>query len=445
VFVIGNPGSTSRLQTIAELQYRGAVQDAAVLALLDSRVDAYQGYVDDHSDAPEEVKNELFGLLNSQKAYTGIVKGLRDPYLIARRRASQRAFNDSIHANGELKAEYGDLIDRMARLQERRRELASEVRAFAGLGNPILDGAALTRGLYAGQYLQGKSRGAPDEALQGAKEAMLGVGSQPADLQEALIAARLTDIRTALGNNAQTEAILEGRSPEVAAAAVVQGSPLADSAKAAKALDDGSLTMNDPAIKLARAIIQRYSPYQAGIGPIQQEEAEIARKLGRARFGAFGVNVPPDATFSLRIADGVVKGYDYNGTIAPPRTTFYGLYDRYYSHLGGEQADQWALPKRWLDRKGSIDLSAPVDVVSTADIIGGNSGSPIVDKDLRVVGLVFDGNIESLSGEFIYTEDRARTVSVDMRGIVEALKSIYQADRLVRELTGTTAAAPARR
>jgi hypothetical protein len=140
-----------------------------------------------------------------------------------------------------------------------------------------------------------------------------------------------------------------------------------------------------------------------------------------------------------------VKGYDYNGTIAPPRTTFYGLYDRYYSHLGGEQADQWALPKRWLDRKGSIDLSAPVDFVSTADIIGGNSGSPIVDKDLRVVGLDFDGNIESLSGEFIYTEDRARTVSVDMRGIVEALNSIYQADRLVRELTGTTAAAPARR
>jgi hypothetical protein len=287
------------------------------------------------SSRTDPLSTSLFGLLNSQKAYTGIVKGLRDPYLIARRRASQRAFNDSIQANGELKAEYGDLIDRMARLQERRRELASEVRAFAGLGNPILDGAALTRGLYAGQYLQGKSRGAPDEALQGAKEAMLGVGSQPADLQEALIAARLTDIRTALGNNAQTEAILEGRSPEVAAAAVVQGSPLADSAKAAKALDDGSLTMNDPAIELARAIIQRYSPYQAGIGPIQQEEAEIARKLGRARFGAFGVNVPPDATFSLRIADGVVKGYDYDGTIAPPRTTFYGLYDRYYSHLGG--------------------------------------------------------------------------------------------------------------
>jgi hypothetical protein len=102
VFVIGNPGSTSRLQTVAELQYRGDVQDAAVLALLDSRVDAYQGYVADHKDAPEEVKNELFGLLNSQKAYTGIVKGLRDPYLIARRRASQRAFNDSIQANGEL-------------------------------------------------------------------------------------------------------------------------------------------------------------------------------------------------------------------------------------------------------------------------------------------------------------------------------------------------------
>ena len=145
--------------------------------------------------------------------------------------------------------------------------------------------------------------------------------------------------------------------------------------------------------------------------------------------------MPPDATFSLRIADGAVTGYPYNGTIAPAFTTMFGLYDRHYSHAG---EDDWALPQRWLEAQSELDLSTPMNFVSTADIIGGNSGSPVLDADLEVVGVVFDGNIESLPGEYIYLPERNRSVTVDARAIIAALDIVYDTDRLVAELlTGT--------
>ena len=128
----------------------------------------------------------------------------------------------------------------------------------------------------------------------------------------------------------------------------------------------------------------------------------------------------------------MVKGYDYNGTKAPPYTTFYGLYNDYYSYKGKEP---WELPERWLNPPATFDLSTPFNIVSTADITGGNSGSPLLSKDLEIVGLVFDGNIESLPNTYLYRDTAARTVSVDARGILEALDDIYDADRIVLELT----------
>ncbi|MCH7892076.1 MAG: S46 family peptidase, partial [Gemmatimonadetes bacterium] len=159
---------------------------------------------------------------------------------------------------------------------------------------------------------------------------------------------------------------------------------------------------------------------------------EIAAELGRARFEIYGTDEPPDATFPLTIADGVVTGYDYNGTRAPAFTTIYGLYDRHYSHAGD---DDWALPDRWLDARETLDLSTPINFVSTADIIGGNSGSPVLDQELEVVGVVFDGNIESLPGDYIYLPELNRSVTVDVRAILEALDEVYDSDRLVLELT----------
>jgi hypothetical protein len=136
----------------------------------------------------------------------------------------------------------------------------------------------------------------------------------------------------------------------------------------------------------------------------------------------------------LRIADGLVTPYEYNGTVAPVYTTFWGLYDHYYSY--GRETE-WDLPERWLDPPATFDLSTPLNFISTADIIGGNSGSPVVNSELELVGVAFDGNIESLPGDYIYLPDRNRAISVDVRGMLEALEEIYGAARLVEELRAT--------
>ena len=153
--------------------------------------------------------------------------------------------------------------------------------------------------------------------------------------------------------------------------------------------------------------------------------------MARAFFAVYGTAIAPDATFTLRIADGVVKGYDYNGTRAPAFTTFYGLYDRHFANPGDEA---WALPPRWQTAPPGFDLRTPLDMVTTNDISGGNSGSPVVDKSGRLVGLIFDGNIESLSADFIYTAETARAVAVHSAAILTALRDVYGARRILDEL-----------
>ena len=164
---------------------------------------------------------------------------------------------------------------------------------------------------------------------------------------------------------------------------------------------------------------------------VMSEQAEISSALGRALFEGYGTDGPPDATFSLRIADGIVEDYEYNGTLAPINTTFYGMYDHFYSYGAGSD---WDLPDRWVSPPASFDLSTPLNFVSSADIIGGNSGSPVINQDLEAVGLIFDGNIESLPGDYIYLPEENRSVAVDVRGILEALEEIYGAGRIVEEL-----------
>ena len=145
----------------------------------------------------------------------------------------------------------------------------------------------------------------------------------------------------------------------------------------------------------------------------------------------YGVSIPPDATFTLRISDGVIATYDYNGTTAPPKTTFYGLYDRYYSY--GKKYP-WDLPERWLNPPPEFKMETPMNFVSTNDIIGGNSGSAVINTNAEIVGLAFDGNMESLPGDFIFTTEANRTVCVDSQGLLEAIKNMFKAKRLADEM-----------
>ncbi len=437
VFVLGNPGSTSRLQTVAELEYRRDVEMPALLGFLASRIEAIQGYLDGRKDEPgvDEIRNSVFSLLNAQKAYTGMLGGLRDPYIIARRAAAERGFREALAADSALAAEHLALFDQMAELQARKAAVAAEVHAFAVLGNPNFESTPILRTLATFRYRNAQQQGVSDKELQGLLDGLKAVANRPRELDEALLRARMQDLVEALGaDDSSVRTLLGGRSVEEAAAALMETSVMADSAKAVDAVAGGTPdAAADPAFAFVEGLLSRYGPFRGVMSSVGPEEEAIAARLGRARFELDGTRIPPDATFSLRIADGVVTGYPYNGTAAPAHTTFYGLYDRHYSNPG---AEEWDLPPRWINPSAEFDLSTPLNFVSTADVIGGNSGSPLVDRDLEVVGLLFDGNIQSLPGDYIYLPDLNRSVAVDVRGILEALEDIYGAARIVEELTG---------
>ncbi|MCY3809098.1 MAG: S46 family peptidase [Gemmatimonadetes bacterium] len=436
VFVIGNPGSTTRLQTVAELEYRRDVAMPALLGFLDSRIEAIEGYLEGRGDEPgiDDIRNVVFSLLNAQKAYRGMLGGLEDPYIIARRAAAESDFQDALAADSVLGAEHLPLFEEMAALQSRKVEVADESHAFAVLGNPRYESNLIVRALRARGHVAAKAQGASEEDLEAALAGVRSVGSRARELDEALLVARHQDLVDAFGASHPTVVeLLGGRTAEEAAAMLISESALSDSASAIAALMDDSLDIEaDPGYAFVQGLLAARGPLRDVLSTVGPEEEAISSKLGRARFRLDGTRIPPDATFSLRLADGVVSGYPYNGTVAPAYTTFYGLYDRHHSNPG---AAEWDLPGRWSDPPKDFDLSTPINFVSTADVIGGNSGSPVVNRELEVVGLIFDGNIQSLSGDYIYMPVLKRSVAVDVRGILEALEEVYGASRIVEELT----------
>jgi hypothetical protein len=445
IFIVGNPGSTSRLQTVAELNFRRDVSDRGVLEFLKSRAEVLEGYIEAYPETAEEydLRNTLFGALNSIKAYQGQLEGLADPVILARRMDTQQDLQAAIDADPALQARFGGLIEEMTEIQARKRDNTEGYRAFLALTAGGYASPTLHRAFLAFQILNARQQGAPEEATAGLLEQLKGVASVPTELDELLAQARIEDFTETFGTDERwVLSLLGSRTPEGAASYIVNNSVMSDSAEAVDAVERGLVDANDPALRAVGFYVPALVRFQQGLQQYGTREQEIAALLGRARYEIYGTDVPPDATFSLRIADGVVEGYPYNGTEAPPHTTFFGLYDRHHSfkelYAGDPTDSPWWLPERWQTPPEGLDLTTPVNFVSTADIIGGNSGSPVLNAELEIVGVVFDGNIESLPGDYIYLPDLNRSVTVDSRGILEALDVVYDLDRLVREVTEGT-------
>jgi hypothetical protein len=452
VFVVGNPGSTGRLLTVAQMEYLRDVQYPAQLAQLARQTAVAEEVV--RTATPErqrEVRDLIFGLANSRKATTGYLGGLRDSSIMARKRAFEADFRRRVDADPALRARYGTAWDEIARAQRGLAALATRRRVYA-FGSPY---PSLWQ--FAGALVQLPAEAAkPDSArLPGyrgpALDALRARLARPAPVDKAgarlTMAAELRAAQQALpADDPVLAALLGGRTPEAAAAALVDGTRLDDAAVRAQLLAGGAAAVaasTDPLVAAARAVDRYNREVEAQAQPLLAAVANNAERVGEAIFAAYGTALPPDATFTLRITDGVVKGYPMNGTVAPWKTTFYGLYDRAASF---DNRGDFRLPARWADpaRRARLDLATPYDFVTTNDIIGGNSGSPMVDRAGRVVGLIFDGNIESLPNRFIFTDEAARTVAVTSQALTEALRKMYDAGWVADELEGRAAATSSR-
>jgi hypothetical protein len=285
-------------------------------------------------------------------------------------------------------------------------------------------------------WLEAVEEGQPADSIALLAEEMSRIGDMDPALERLMLIARLEDYQRYLGaDNEIVQAALGGRTPAQTVDYYMTESVFSSAARTQEAMENGTLSRDDPAIVLAEQLRPAYREYLEVMNRLGPEEAALESDLGRARFAVYGRAVPPDGTFSPRITDGVVMPYEYNGTIAPPYTTFYGLYDRYVAHGRGEGLGaEWELPLRWRTPPSGLDLATPLNFVSTSDTYGGNSGSPAVTPQLELVGLNFDRNIDGLSRDFIYLPARGRNVMVDVRAIREALEKVYGADRILAEL-----------
>ena len=434
VFVIGNPGPTNRLNTTAQLAFQRDWLVPAQRSFLSTRLSLMKDFYDANPERGEamDLRNQMFSLSNSLKANTGRLEALRDPVVMARKADGERRFQEALEGDPALRSRWGSLMGEIARIQDGKRELGPEYSAFVRLASGNTESGILSRALFALTWLEARQMGAPVDTLAAIQQQVLRIGDHPEELEEAFLAERFRDFQRYLGpDHPLTVEALEGRSPEGAATSLRTRSALASRDQASAALDGGSLSQDDPAIRLARVLLPFYREFVVRFGGLEDREQEMAAELGRARFAVYGTDVPPDASRSPRITDGVVIPYEYNGTLAPVYTTFFGLYDRFYSH--GRSSD-WDLPDRWIPPPSGLDLGTPLNFISTADTYGGNSGSPAVTPSLEIVGLNFDRNIDGLSRDFIYLPERGRNIMVDVRAIKEALEVVYESRRIVEEI-----------
>lgn len=440
VFVSGNPGSTDRLYTYSRLEFLRDYQYPMILKYIDRYIHSLREYSKKGLEKQRRALGRIFGLENAKKAMTGELNGLLDENLMVKRKKDEEDFRKLVASHPEWQKEYGNAWKTTADIIQKIAPKIKERFYRALRGSTQAGYAALLVRLVAEVKKPDSERlpGYHDSELPELKFRLFSPAPIYKDMEEAIFADALKTSLEELGPEDEfIKIVLNGRSPEEVAKDLINRTKL-DDPQFRKSLLEGGEEMveksQDPLIILARKLdpMMRKEEmwYRDNVESVLTTAGE---KIAKARFAVYGKTAYPDATFTLRLAFGAVKGYPMNGTKAPYKTTLYGLFDR---SLSFEKKGDYSLPQRFWEHKDRLDLSTPVNFVNTCDIIGGNSGSPVINTQAEIVGLIFDGNIESLAGRFAYDEQKNRAVAVHSAYIIEALRKLYSASSLADEIEG---------
>jgi hypothetical protein len=440
VFVSGHPGSTDRQLTVRQLEVQRDVTFPMLLRSVKRWLRTLRDYSARGAEQARQANDRIFGLENAIKAWTGEYSGLLDKNLMAKKQAEEEDFRSKVAANPAWQKEYGSAWDEIARAEELRVTRAREAR-FRNLRGVRLPQLALQIVRYVAETKKPDGErldGFHDAELESLKFRMFSPAPVYPEMEEAVLADQLQESLDELGASDEfVKAALNGRKPAEVAKEVIRGTKLADPAFRKQIVESGEAGVaasTDPLVALARKVDPIGREMRKWLEThVEGVETAAGQKLGLARFAVYGKSAYPDATFTLRLSYGAVKGYPMNGTKAPPFTTLHGLYDR---SLGFDGKAPYNLPPRFSERKDRLELATRLNFVTTNDVVGGNSGSPVINRKAELVGLVFDGNIESLVGTYVYDETTNRAVCVHAAAMIEALRKVYDAGPIADELLG---------
>jgi hypothetical protein len=441
VFVAGNPGGTSRQLTIAQLEF---LRDTSFPMIMPETAE-YRGQLEQFvTRGPEqarEANQDLFFVENDFKADLGRQQALLDPQFLGGKQQEEQRLRAKATADQKLSS-YVSAWDDIAKVQKTRAQLYMRRLSLGGyLFQSGLLGYAVTLVRAADERTKPNTDRLPeytDQSLVNVQQELTAPVPIYKGLQELNLTYLFTVVRRDLGaDDAFVQKMLGKESPEQLARRLVSGTHL-DDPKVREGLYNGGQSAvtasDDPMIRFAASIngelLAVRKDYEARVDAPTRAAAE---RIARARFAVYGTSVDPDATFTPRLSFGTVKGFENGeGKFVAPYTTIEGLFQR------ATGAPPYALPDSWVKAKASLNLSVPMNLSTTNDIIGGNSGSPLIDKDAKVVGLIFDGNIFSLGGDFGYDAAKNRAVAVDSRALLEGLQKVYHLDRVVDEVKSSS-------
>ncbi|MEI7729427.1 MAG: S46 family peptidase [Verrucomicrobiota bacterium] len=441
VFVSGHPGHTDRSRTVVELEYQRDVRLPRELLRV-KRLEVLLGVFSERSaENARRAKPELFGLKNVRKADDGVLEGLQDPTVLERKRAAEQKLRAAVAANPAL-APCAGAWDRIAQAQQvigtnaLKYNLLEHAHGFHSelfsYGRQLLR-AAEERQKPNGERLEEYS----DSSRESFEYDLFAEQPIYADVETLKLADGFAQLAVELGyGHPLVQKVLAGKSPRERASELIRGTKLGDAAVRKKIYEGGLPALNaakDSMIELARLVDAEARAARKVVDVQREIQQQAHAQIAKARYAVEGDSAYPDATFTLRLAFGLVKGYEEDGRKIPHQTTLAGLYARAAEHHNEPPFD---LPPKWAARRAKLNLDTPYNFVCTADIVGGNSGSPVVNRQGEFVGIIFDGNLQSLIADIQYTDEQGRAVSVHSSAIIEALTKVYDAAPLAAELLG---------